>query len=141
MSTYSSKPQTTDAPIDKVYDRVSHIGSLQNRIDALPDEIRTKLGDVKFTDDSIVLNAAPVGAITFNVVERNAPSRVALAAENSPVPVTLSINLTAKGDNSTDIVTAIDIDIPPMLRPMVGGKLQEAADKLGELVGKINYNA
>lgn len=141
MAKYSSKPQTTDAAIEKVYDRVSHVGSLQERIDALPEEIRAKLGDVKFTDDSIVLNATPVGAITFNVVERTAPTRVALAAENSPVPVTMSIDLAAKGDSATDIVTTIDIDIPPMLRPMVGGKLQEAADKLGELVGQINYNA
>ena len=141
MAKYSSKPQTTDAAIEKVYDRVSHIGSLQERIESLPEEIRAKLGDVKFTDDSIVLNAAPVGAITFNVVERTAPTRVALAAENSPVPVTMSIDLTANGDSATDIVTTIDIDIPPMLRPMVGGKLQEAANKLGELVGQINYNA
>lgn len=141
MSTYSSKPHTASASAGTVYSRINNLGSLQERINALPEDIRSKLGEVTFTDDSIVINAGPVGAITFNVVERIEPTRVALEAQNSPVPLRLSLNLTPKDADHTDIVTTIDIDIPMMLRPIVGPKMQEAADKLGELVGNINYNA
>lgn len=141
MSTYSSKPHIAAAPASAVYSRINSLGSLQERIDALPDDIRSQLGEVTFTDDSIVINAAPVGAITFNVVERTEPTRVALEAANSPVPLRLSLNLTPRGEAETEIVTTIDIDIPMMLKPMVGPKMQQAADKLGELVGRINYNA
>ena len=65
MSTYSSKPHTASASAGTVYSRINNLGSLQERIDALPEDIRSKLGEVTFTDDTIVINAGPVGAITF----------------------------------------------------------------------------
>lgn len=141
MSTYTSKPQLTEAPIEAVYERISHLGSLQERIEALPADIRAKLGEVTFTDDSIVINAGPVGAITFDVVERTAPVHVALQAQNSPVPLKLSLNLKQQGETTTELTVVIEIDIPVMLKPMIGPKMQDAVDKLAELVGKINYNA
>ncbi|WP_304467838.1 hypothetical protein, partial [uncultured Muribaculum sp.] len=66
-----------------------------------------------------------------------ADKRVAFTAESAPVPLIMSINLDAKTPESTEIVTAIDVEIPAMLRPMVGPKLQEAADKFGDMVKNL----
>ena len=37
-------------------------------------------------------------------------------------------------ENDTEVASVIDVEIPAMLRPMIGGKLQEAAEKFNELI-------
>ncbi len=128
MATYKSKQVTISHPIEEVYERISNIGAYQQKLDSLPAEVKDKLGDVRFEPDAIVITAAPVGEIRFAVKERIKPSSVKLSAEQSPVPLTLSVNLTPDSDSQ------IDVEIPAMLKPMVGGKMQEAADKFGELI-------
>lgn len=134
MSKYKGKPVTVNQPVADVFSKISNIGAYQQRLDSLPEEARAKLGDVRFTDDAIVITAAPVGEITFKVTERVEPEVVRLAAEQSPVPFGIAIHTRAAGDTATEIATELDVDIPAMLRPMVGGKLQEAADKFSELM-------
>lgn len=128
MATYKSKQVTISHPIEEVYERISNIGAYQQKLDSLPAEVKDKLGDVRFEPDAIVITAAPVGEIRFAVKERIKPSSVKLSAEQSPVPLTLSVNLTPDSDSSTNAVSQIDVEIPAMLKPMVGGKMQEAAD-------------
>lgn len=134
MATYKSKQVTISHPIEEVYERISNIGAYQQKLDSLPAEVKDKLGDVRFEPAAIVITAAPVGEIRFAVKERIKPSSVKLSAEQSPVPLTLSVNLTPDSDSSTNAVSQIDVEIPAMLKPMVGGKMQEAADKFGELI-------
>lgn len=134
MATYKSKPVRINAPVAEVFDKVSDFSKYQNRLEELPEDIRAKIGQVRFTPDSIVITAAPVGEMAFEVVERTAPSRVRLSAANSPVAMELRLDLTDAGADTTDVVSCIEVDIPAVLRPMVGGKMQEAADKFGELI-------
>ncbi len=134
MATYKSKPVSIGRPIEDVYARIADIAAYQKHIDALPDEARQKIGDVEFTDDSISIHAAPVGQLKFVVKERVAPSKVTLEAAQSPVPLKLIVALEPDGDSSTTATSIIDVEIPAMLRPLIGGKLQEASDKFGELL-------
>ncbi|MCH5319959.1 MAG: hypothetical protein J1E38_09685 [Paramuribaculum sp.] len=134
MAKYTSKPVTVSRPISEVYSGISNIGAYQEKLDSLPAEARAKLGDVKFTDDSIVITAPPVGEICFTVIERIEPSRVVLESAQSPVPLTLSVNLSEKDPSTTEIISEIDVEIPMFLKPMVGGKLQEAADQFGNMI-------
>ena len=134
MASYSSKPAVSNKPVDEVSERLSNIGAYQQKLDSLPAEVREKIGDVRFEDDAIVITAAPVGEIRFAVKERVSPSRVTLAAEQSPVPLNLTVNLEPESESSTKATSVIDVEIPAMLKPMIGGKMQEAADKFGELI-------
>lgn len=137
MAKYSSKPQTIGRPAEDVYAHLSDFSNYQEKLDMIPPEVRAKVGDVSFDKDSITIEAAPVGAITLNVVERVAPRLVALQASQSPVPLKLLIELRPKDADATEVVTSVDVDIPLFMRPMVGGKMQEAADKFGELIGSF----
>lgn len=134
MATYKGKEVIVTRPAQAVYDKISDIEGYQQRLDELPEEARAKLGDVKFEKDSIRITAAPVGEICFKVVERESPSMVRLEAEQSPVPFAITINLVAKSPESTAVTPVIDVEIPAMLKPMIGGKLQEAADKFSDLL-------
>ena len=134
MSIYKGKPADVHQPIEEVFPRISDIGAYQAKLDSLPAEAREKLGDVRFTDDAIIINTAPVGEICFAVTERREPDLIRLAAKQSPVPFGIAIHLESDGPALTRVASEIDVDIPAMLRPMVGGKLQEAADKFSELI-------
>ena len=134
MARYNSKPVVVEKSAETLFDHISNIGSYQQRLEALPEEERAKLGDVKFTDDSIIINAAPVGEMRFDVVERTRPSRVVLSAAQSPVPLTMAVELSPVGESSTAVSSVREGEIPMMIKPLVGGKMQEAADKFGELI-------
>ena len=134
MSTYKGKSALVQQPVAQVYDKISNLATYQQRLESLPTELRAKLGDVRFTDDSIIIAAQPVGEITFRLVERVAPTLVRLEAVQSPVPFAIKIELEPDGENTTKISPELNVEIPAMLKPMVGGKLQEAADKFGDLI-------
>lgn len=134
MAKYSSKSTSIAKPIEEVYEKISNIGAYQAKLDSLPAEVREKIGDVRFEDDAIVITAAPVGEIRFAVKERISPSKVTLGAVGAPVPLDLSVNLESEGEGSTKATSVIEVEIPAMLKPMIGGKMQEAADKFGDLI-------
>lgn len=137
MTTYSSKTIELQLPVATVYARISDIGGFQSRIDQLPDEVKSKIGSVRFTDDSIIINAAPMGDMVLKVTERIPEKRVAFTAQGAPVPLIMAINVEAAGEDRTNVVTSIDVEIPAMLKPMVGPKLQEAAEKFGDMIRNL----
>ncbi|MDE6457832.1 MAG: hypothetical protein K2L31_04425, partial [Muribaculum sp.] len=112
MTTYSSKPVDVAMPASTVFDRISNLGSFQERIEQLPEDVKAKIGSVTFTEDTIVINAAPMGDMTLRVTERIPAKRLALTAENAPVPIILSVNLNEKDTDNTEVVTSIDVDMP-----------------------------
>lgn len=126
-----------DHPASDVFNRISNLESFQQRLDLLPAEARAKLGDLRFTADSIIITAPAVGEMTFNVTERTAPSHLKLEAANSPVPFAIAIDLKSLSGSSTEVATRLDVEIPAMLRPMIGGKMQEAADKFSEMFSTL----
>lgn len=133
MSKYMSKPVVLNRSAEELFDHISDFSALQERIDKMPEEVKTKLGEVRFTDDTIELNAQPVGAIKFEVAERIRPSRIRLSGVQTPIPINIIVDLMEKTSDSTEITTTFDVDIPMMLRPLIGNKLQEAADKFSEM--------
>lgn len=134
MAKYSSKPASVSAPVGDVYKSLTNIEAFQQRLDLIPEEQRKQIGDIKFTNDSITLNTPQVGELQFVVVERKENERLVFSAAKSPIPLTLAVNLNTKNETETEITSVIDVEIPAMLRPLIGGKLQEAADKFSELI-------
>lgn len=133
MATYKGKAVTVNQPAQTFFDRISNLKSFQERLSELPEEARKQMGDVRFTDDEIVINAPGVGELVFKIVERIAPQRMRMQAQNSPVPFFIDINLKPVDENATEVSTNLDVEIPAMLRPLIGGKMQEAADKFSEM--------
>ncbi len=137
MATYSSKPVTVEDSAGNLFGRISDLSAFQKRMDSLPAEIRAKAGDVKFTEDSIFINGGPVGEMRLDVTRRDAPVLMKLEGANTPVPMSLSIQLEPVDDSHTQVKAVMEVDIPPMLKPLVGGKMQEAADRFGQLLGDL----
>ena len=73
---------------------------------------------------------------TSKIPERS-PERVVFPAVNAPAKMDLLINLKALSADSTELTAAMDVDIPPFLKSMVGGSLQKAVDQFGGLMGRL----
>lgn len=134
MSVYKSTPHAINLPVEKAFENISNLSRLQEYLDNLPKEELARIGEIRFTDNSILIKAAAVGEIALNVTERVAPERVRFAAANAPVRMEALLNLTPATPETSSLVAEIDVDIPAMLKPMIGGKLQEAADKMADMV-------
>lgn len=137
MATYSSKTVTVNRPAQFISDKFSDLTQFGSVVGNLPEAERERMGDVVFEKDAIKMNTKQVGAIEFKVVERST-DKIEMKAMGSPVPLSLIIKLSPVDAERTDIATMIEVDIPPMLRPLIGGTMQKAADQFGELMAKLN---
>ena len=121
-------------PATELFNRFSDLSVLQGALVGLSADVRAKVGDVQFTSESIKINTPQVGAIEFVVKERVEPTKVVFGTLQSPVPLTMELDIEPNGDNASQIQTVIDVEIPAMLKPFVGPQLQKATDKFGELI-------
>ena len=112
---------------------MSDLGQYRDLVEQLPADQRERLQGVEFRGDAIKMNAPGVGELVFKITERNAPTHVGLNAEGCPIPLKLALDLDDVDGSATRLTPRIDIQIPPMLRPFIGNKIQEAADKFGEV--------
>ena len=142
MENYKSDKNTISYNIELIYNKLSdprifkeHI---DQNIDRLPDEARKQLDNIKFEDDGISVES-PMGNLKLSVSESVPPTMVKYTAQSSPVPFGVTINLQPIDDGHTESVTELNIELPMMLRAMVGSKLKDGAKKMGELIASLPY--
>lgn len=139
MSKYTGKPYRVNKPRTLLFQGLSNLSQIRERLDSMPADLQQRLGTVNFPDNETLAFTAPgVGEMKFRIVERNEPSSVRFLAETGVVPIYVTIDLTEADADSTDVSATIEAEIPMMLRPLVGGKLQEAADQFGQMFGQLN---
>lgn len=136
MAKYTSRPITVARSQAELMDKFADFSRLQESIDNMPAEARDRIGDVAFTADTIEIKTPQVGTIRLKVVSRT-PEQLVLQTEGSPIPLNLEVDLKPEDATHTTVTGAIDVEIPMMLRPMIGPTLQKAVDKFGELFATL----
>ncbi|MDE6771959.1 MAG: hypothetical protein K2J49_05095 [Muribaculaceae bacterium] len=142
MAIYSSDSVTLSSSAENVYSKFSNLENLRALLDkvpadSIPDDKRAMYESITITPDSITVPGGPVGALSFKVVEKREPSLIRLNGEGSPVPLTLSMNITPVNADSCTVKVDIDIALPAMLKPMVGGHIQKMADQFSQVLKAI----
>lgn len=135
----SGKPYKVNMGRDALYARLSDLGDIRGRIDSLPEDMKAKLGTVNFPDNETLAFSAPgVGDMKFRIVERIPEEAVRFVCDTGMMPINVTLELADAGADAANVSATIEAEIPAMLRPLIGGKLQEAADKFGEMFGQLN---
>ena len=137
MATYSGKAVTLPRPIRQIYEKISDLSQYRDLVNQLPEEQRAHLNGVIFEGESIKMDAPAIGQLIFRISDRTPFTHVGFTAEGCPVPLALNIDLKETDADSTQLTPSIKIEIPPMLRPFIGNKIQEADDKFGEVFTSI----
>ena len=144
MPAYKSTGRRINASAQSVFDKLSNLEGLKDVLakvpeSAIPQDKKELFDNVKVTSDSISFPAGPVGEITLKVAERLAPTLIRLAGVGTPVPLGMSLEIAPLSDSSCEASVVINLDIPKMMAPMIGGTIQKMADQFADVLERLNY--
>ena len=145
MTTIKSEKTLIQAPAERVYERLSNLENLKPLLERVPreqvpEDKREIFDKLSVTADSITIPGGPVGELTLRVTDRMPYSLIRLTGENTPVPLSLSMEIEEKGPQQCEAVVVAALDIPIMLKPMVSGPLRKIVDQFAQVLGAINFN-
>lgn len=140
MTSFESKITHIPAPIDKVYAKLSDLNNLEAVRNMIPADKMAKIKDLHFDTDSCTVNVDPVGEITFSIIDREPPKTIKFTAAKSPMPLFLWIQLLPVNESTTKTRITVKADINAFLKPMVSKPLQEAVDRMADVLTVIPYD-
>lgn len=145
MATYKSGEVTLQGSAEEVYNKLSNLDNLRDLLakipaDRLPEEQKKQLESLEITPDSITFPGGPVGSLTLQMTEKIEPTLIRLDGVGTPVKLGLSMHITPECPTSSKGEVDIDIDLPAMLKPMVGGQIQKMADQFGQMLKAISFS-
>ncbi len=153
MSKYTSDVKIINAAQFQVWTRISNFKVYQLLKDQMSPEqkeaIRAKLNEVGdgkvqlsnfvFSDDAVDFRVSGMD-VRISIIDREEPMKcVKYKADQSPIDMTLWIQLLPKEAYQTKCKVTVEVDIPFFLKPMVGKKLDGVADQIADFLTKIPY--
>ena len=134
MQEYISKQQQILRPAAQIY-------SLISRFDNLTPALADKVEDWQADEDSCSFKAKGF-TVRLRMAERVEPKHVKITGDDGGVPVDFAfwIQLHSVADNDTRIRLVLHADLNMMMRMMIGGKLQDALDKVAEGIA-VSFNS
>ena len=99
MTEFVSEVKTIPFNEDRIFNMLSDLSNLGKVQDRIPQD---KIQDFEFDKDSCSFSVAPVGKITFQIVEREPNKTIKFTTTNSPVPLFLWIQLKVGRERHTD---------------------------------------
>lgn len=145
MASHKSEKVTLKASAEKVFSKLSNLeglGELLKNVplDQVPADQRGMLEQVKVTPDTISFPAGPVGELTLAVAEKEDPTLIRLEGRGTPVPVSLAMHISPLTPDLCEAYVEIDVKVPMMLAPMIGGTVQKMADQFANMLRQIPFD-
>ena len=119
----------------RVYDMLSDLNNLEKIKDKLPED---KVKDLSFDADSLKVKS-PVGDISMHIVEREPAKLIKMQTDNSPIPLTLWIQLLPTGEESSKMKLTLEAEVNMFINGMVQKPLTEGVEKIAEALAMIRY--
>lgn len=136
MSDFVSEIKTIPYNEDRIFGMLSDLSNLERVKDKIPQD---KIKEFEFDCDSCRFNVDHVGKIEFQIVEREPYKTVKFMTTNSPIPVTLWIQLKQVAENDTKMKMTIRAELNAFIKPMVSKPLQDAVDKISTVIANLPY--
>ena len=121
---------------DRIFNVLSDLSNLEKIKDRIPQD---KVQEFEFDRDSCSVSVAPVGKITFQIVEREPNKTIKFSTTNSPVPLLLWIQLKQVEENDTRMKLTVRAELNPFIKTKVSKPLQEAIDKISTILAALPY--
>ncbi len=158
MTKYESTVKRIYAPVDGVYAKFSDMTNLATIRERLADPafeqlVRQQAGDkvndeqlaqlksivekMQLERDAATVDAGPMGTVSLRIVERDEPKLVKFAAEGSPVPANLWIQLLPNGEGQTAMKVTLGAELNFLMKQMLKGKLQDGVERLADMLAMI----
>ena len=136
MAEFTSEVKTIPHNDDTIYAMLSDLSNLERVKDRIPQD---KIKDFTFDTDSCSLTVEPVGSIRFEIIEREPNKTIKFSTTNSPIPVMMWIQLKQVAENDTKMKMTVRAELNPFIKPMVSKPLQDAIDKISEMIAHLPF--
>jgi hypothetical protein len=136
MADFTSKVKTIPYNDDKIFVMLSDMSNLDRVRERIPQD---KIKDFTFDRDTCSFTVDPVGSVMFQIIEREPYKTIKFSTTNSPIPLLMWIQLKQVAENETKMKLTVRAELNPFIKPMVSGPLQEAIDKISEIVAHLPY--
>lgn len=137
MNTYESKQKQLLKSQEQVFDMLADMRKLKKYADALPEEHKSKVKDLEFEQDTISFSVQPVGRVVLRIVDREVPKMLKFGADNFPITFNFWIQLVGVSEYDTRMKLTLKADIPFMLKPMIGNKLDMGIEQMADMIATI----
>lgn len=134
MNTYESKQKQLFRNQDDVYNLLSDLSRLEAFASNIPDEHKDKIKDLKFENDSISFTVQPIGTVVIRIIDKEVPKMLKFGADNFPINFNFWIQLCGVSENDTRMKLTLKADIPLMLKPMIGNKLDDGIERIADTI-------
>ena len=159
MSKYESQVKQIPSPIEAVYAKLSNLENLRPVVENAQNNEQLKqqieaagqdpsylnmLKNVTLTPDSMALDTGMMGVIALNIIEREDPSinegkgTIKFETQQSPIEANMWIQL-LPGEVGTRMKLTLKADLNPMIKMMIGNKLESGIDKFADMLAMIPY--
>lgn len=136
MTKFESSIKHVSAPQGAVYAKLSDLNNLEKIKDRIPED---KVKGLTFDADSLSFEAAPVGRITLQIVEREPEKCIKFGTTASPLPFNLWIQILPVTETECKMKLTIGMDLNPFMKAMVQKPLQEGLEKMADMLAVIPY--
>ena len=136
MAQYESSVKCIPYPQDRVYAKLEDLNNIEGIKDKLPQD---KIKDLTYSRDEASVNVPPIGNVTLRVVDREEPKCIKLEVANSPVPLTIWIQIIPNGETASKMRVVSKAEINFMLRSMIEKPLKEGLEKIADALSMIAY--
>lgn len=129
-------------PQENVYNKLSDLSNLRAIADRIPMEQNDKfqIRDLECSADQVSCSISPVGRIALGIIQREPFKCIKMETLQSPVRMTMWIQLVPTGPMSCKMKLTVDADINIFMAKMVEKPLVQAVGKLADMLSMIPYN-
>ena len=155
MAKYESGVKQVNAPVERVYAVLSDMERLRPMIEVAQNNemfkekvrevgqdpaVLEKLKDLTLSTDRIAFPAPMVGEVALAIVEREQDRCVKFQTERSPIEANLWIQVLPVTETTSKMRVTIKADLNPMVKMMVGSKLEKGIDQFADMLCTLPYN-
>lgn len=139
MTDYVSNIKSIPAERSVVYSKLSDLRGLSHIAEALKHAQESKVELEVVDADTIAFQIPMAGKLSLKIVDREPEGTIKLEAQQSPLPITLWIQLLEPAPADTRLRLTLRTELNFLTKKLVGSKLEEGVEKLADILASIPY--
>jgi hypothetical protein len=136
MTDFTSEVKSIPYNDGNIYALLSDLSNLERIRERIPAKT---FKNVSFDRDGCSFDIHPVGKVEFRIVDREPNRAIKFQTAYSPVPLSLWIQLKPESETLTKMKLTVRADLNPLLKPIVSKPIQEAVDRISDLIATLPY--
>jgi hypothetical protein len=136
MTRFESSVKVIPYAQARVYEKVSNLENIESVKDKLPAEA---IKNISFDAETVTFNVPPVGTVKLQVVEREPYKLIKFETVSSPIHFYFWIQIVPTAEEECKVRLTTDVEVNPFMKGMIKKPLQEALEKMADMMAAIQY--